>query len=82
MTVLVTAASKYGATGEIARAVGAALTEHGVPAVVLGPEEVREIGQYDAVVLGSAVHAGHWLPSAMALAVDAEHSLRTRPSTR
>ena len=34
MTVLVTAVSTHGSTGEIAQAIGAALTEHGVPAVV------------------------------------------------
>lgn len=67
MTVLVTAATKYGATGEIAHAIGAALAERGVPTVVLPPEEVDGLGAYDAVVLGSAVYAGHWLPSALAL---------------
>ena len=67
MTVLVTAATKNGATGEIAQAIGAALTERGVPAVVLPPEDVRDVGGYDAVVLGSAVYSGHWLPAAMAL---------------
>jgi menaquinone-dependent protoporphyrinogen oxidase len=67
MTVLVTAATKHGATGEIAEAIGAALTERGVPTVVLPPEQVDDIGGYDAVVLGSAVYAGRWLPAAMAL---------------
>jgi menaquinone-dependent protoporphyrinogen oxidase len=67
MAVLVTAATKNGATGEIAQAIGAALTQRGVPAVVMPPEDVRDIGSYDAVVLGSAVYSGHWLPAAMAL---------------
>ena len=67
MTVLVTAATRNGATGEIAQAIGAALTERGVPAVVLAPEEVRDVENYDAVVLGSAVYTGHWLPAALAL---------------
>ena len=67
MPVLVTAATRNGATGEIARVIGAALIERGVPAVVLAPEEVRDIGGYDAVVLGSAVYSGHWLPAAMTL---------------
>jgi menaquinone-dependent protoporphyrinogen oxidase len=62
--VLVTAATKNGSTGEIAELIGATLTERGVPAVVLRPEEVRDIGRYDAVVLGSAVYSGHWLPAA------------------
>jgi menaquinone-dependent protoporphyrinogen oxidase len=67
MTVLVTAATKNGSTGEIAQAIGTALTERGVPAVVMSPEEVRELGGYDAVVLGSAVSSGHWMPAAIAL---------------
>jgi len=67
MTVLVTAATKHGSTGEIAQAIGAALTERGVEVLVLPPEEVRDIGEYDAVALGSAVYGGHWLSSAMAL---------------
>ena len=67
MTVLVTAATKNGSTGEIALAIGAALTERGVPAVVMPPDEVRDIGEYDAIVLGSAVYSGHWMPAATAL---------------
>ncbi len=79
MTVLVTAATKNGATGEIAQAIGAALTERGVPAVVLAPEEVRDIGGYDAVVLGSAVYSGHWLPEAMALVDRCSGAWAARP---
>lgn len=64
MTVLMTAATKHGSTGEIAQAIGAALTERGIRALVLPTEEVRDIGEYAAVVAGSAVYGGHWLPSA------------------
>jgi menaquinone-dependent protoporphyrinogen oxidase len=67
MTVLVTAATKNGSTGEIARAIGEALVARGAATVVLPPEEVRDLGGYDAVVLGSAVYSGHWLPEALAL---------------
>lgn len=67
MTVLVTAATKYGATREIAQVICDALTERGLPAVVLAPQDVHDLGGYDAVVLGSAVYTGHWLPEAMAL---------------
>lgn len=79
MTVLVTAATKSGATGEIAQAIGAALTERGVPAVVLPPEEVHDIGGYDAVVLGSAVYSGHWLPPATALVERCAGAWAARP---
>lgn len=67
MTVLVTAASKHGSTAEIARAIAVALAGAGVPVTVQPPEQVGSIGDYEAVVLGSAVYAGHWLPEALAL---------------
>jgi menaquinone-dependent protoporphyrinogen oxidase len=55
MRVLVTAASRYGATGEIAQAIGEVFTERGWAAVVVPPEQVQGIDGFDAVVLGSAV---------------------------
>jgi len=55
MKVLVTAATKYGATGEIAQAIGDVLAEAGFDTVVIPPEEVGTVEEYDAVVLGSAV---------------------------
>lgn len=67
MTVLVSAATKHGSTGEIAQAIGAEVRARGVTAVVVSPEQVRDIRKYDAVVLGSAVYVGHWLPAAIAL---------------
>jgi menaquinone-dependent protoporphyrinogen oxidase len=60
----VSAASKYGATAEIAQAIGDVLAERGHTARVVPPEEVRSIQDYDAVVLGSAVYVGHWLTAA------------------
>jgi menaquinone-dependent protoporphyrinogen oxidase len=54
MRVLVTAATKYGSTTEIARAIGDVLAERGFDTTVLPPEEVGSIEEYDAVILGSA----------------------------
>lgn len=68
MKVLVSAASKHGATAEIARAIGDALGERGLEAEVLAPEEVGGLDDYGAVVCGSAVYAGHWLKEAKELA--------------
>lgn len=64
MTVLVTAASKHGATAGIATALADGLRRRGVAAEVLSPGEVGDLSRYDAVVLGSAVYAGHWLGEA------------------
>jgi menaquinone-dependent protoporphyrinogen oxidase len=80
MKVLVTAATKHGATAEIAAAVGEALRgEPGLDASVVSPEEVATIDGYDAVVLGSAVYAGHWLPAARELVDRAGGALAGKP---
>ena len=64
MKVLVSAASKYGATGEIAKAVGEALAGKGLEVTVLPPQEAGAIEEFDAVVLGSAVYMGQWMKPA------------------
>jgi menaquinone-dependent protoporphyrinogen oxidase len=64
MTVLVTAASKHGATREIAEAIARGLAHHGVSAEVLDLGEVSDLDRFDGVVLGSAVYMGHWLEPA------------------
>lgn len=61
MKILVTAASKHGATAEIANAVGEGLRRRGLEVTVAPAEQVDSVDGYDAYVLGSAVHAGHWL---------------------
>jgi menaquinone-dependent protoporphyrinogen oxidase len=64
MTVLVAAASRHGATTEIAAAIGRVLHERGVDAEVAKVEDVESLARYDAVVLGSAVDVGQWLEPA------------------
>ncbi len=68
MRVLVTAASRHGATYEIADRIGETLAARGLDVTVAPPEQVDEYGGYDAIVLGSAVYAGHWLKEARLLA--------------
>jgi menaquinone-dependent protoporphyrinogen oxidase len=79
MKVLVTAASRHGATIEIAQAIGDTLARRGLETTVIPPEQVDDAQPYDAVVLGSAVYTGHWLAPAKALAHRAAPSLATRP---
>ena len=64
MRILVTAASKYGATAGIAEAIGRTLEDESHEVDVLPVEEVSDLERYDSVVLGSGVYAGHWLRSA------------------
>jgi menaquinone-dependent protoporphyrinogen oxidase len=66
--VLVSAGSKHGATQEIAERIGEVLRERGHDVDVAPPEEVVGLGRYEAVILGSAVYAGHWTANALELA--------------
>jgi menaquinone-dependent protoporphyrinogen oxidase len=77
--VLVTAASMQGATAEIAAAIGKTLADHGLAATVIPPGEVSDIDGYDAVILGSAVYAGHWLDAATDFASRCRTGLAARP---
>ena len=79
MRVLVTAATKHGATREIAQVIGDALRDKGLDPTVIEPEQVDTVDDYDAVVLGSAVYAGHWLKPARQLVDRCGRALSARP---
>ena len=64
MEILVTAASKHGATAELATWLAEDLRADGIEATLLPPEAVASIARFGAVVLGSGVYAGHWLDEA------------------
>lgn len=66
--VLVSAASEYGSTAEIAARIGEVLAEDGCSVVITPPEEVGDIASFDAIVLGSAVYMGRWRKDARKLA--------------
>jgi menaquinone-dependent protoporphyrinogen oxidase len=67
MKVLVSAASRHGATTEVAATIAAALTAAGADAVAVVPSEVTGIDGFDAAVIGSAVYVGRWLEPAREL---------------
>ncbi len=79
MKVLVCAASKYGASSEIAKRVGEVLAGKGLEVFVVPPEQTGAIEQFDAVVLGSAVYMGHWMKPARELAERSAAALGARP---
>lgn len=67
MKVLVTADSRHNSTREIAEAITDGLIQRGVDAETRRIEELTDhhaLDGYDAVVLGSAVYMGRWLPAA------------------
>lgn len=67
MKVLVTAASRHGATTEVAASIGAVLQAAGLDVHVLTPSEVRCMDGFDVAVIGSAIYVGRWLEPAREL---------------
>ena len=79
MNVLVAYSSKYGATAEIAEKIGEVLVGSGLRAEVLPVGKVKDVGAYQAVVLGSAVYIGQWQKDAVAFLEANEKLLAERP---
>jgi len=77
--VLVTAASRHESTMEIASAIGVELARAGLEVQVHPVDEVRDLDGADAVVLGSGVYMGRWLPPALEFAARNRDALRARP---
>jgi menaquinone-dependent protoporphyrinogen oxidase len=78
VTILVTAATKHGATMEIAQAIGQVLEAEGLAVTVEPVEQVASLDAFDTVVLGSAVYMGHWLEPARTFAKRHAEELRAR----
>jgi menaquinone-dependent protoporphyrinogen oxidase len=79
MKVLVSAASRHGASAEIATIVGDLLRDTGIDADVIAPEHVASVDGYDAVILGSGVYGGSWLSTAKTFARTHRDDLVRRP---
>jgi menaquinone-dependent protoporphyrinogen oxidase len=80
MTVLVTAASKHGATREIAEQIARALDDRGVSAEFVDIDEVSDLSSYDAYVVGSGVYLGNWLKDARRFIESNAAELAQRPT--
>jgi len=61
MRVLVAYASQYGATREIAAQIAQTLTDNGIEASLKPVDDAMSVEGFDAFVVGSAIHASHWL---------------------
>ena len=77
-TVLVAYASEHGATREIAEHIARTLTDAGLRVDVHDAGDVRDVGAYAAVVIGSAVYMGRWRGSARRLVKRHERELGER----
>jgi len=78
MTVLVAYATSRGSTQGIAERIVDRLRVDGIAAEAKPVTEALDVGQYDAVVFGSAVHGGKWLPEAVGFATEHADALARR----
>ncbi len=65
--ILVAYGTKYGATAEIAEAIGETLRAAGLEVDVERARQVRSLDRYRAVVIGSAVYTARWRSDAQRL---------------
>ena len=78
--ILVTYASRAGSTFEIAAYVAEVLRAAGATVDVAPIPAVHEVKGYDALVIGSAIRMGRWLPEAIAFVQTHHESLSHIPS--
>lgn len=80
MRILVTYASQLGSTTEVAESIGATLRDQGHRVDVIAAANDPAPDAYDAVVVGSAVHGGHWLAPALAFVERHQATLQAKPT--
>jgi len=79
MTVLVAYASRHGATAGIAERIAADLLAASLPAEARYVNDVRDVAEYDAFVIGSSAYMFHWLKKATAFVKRHRAVLAERP---
>lgn len=64
MKVLVAYDTKNGSTEEVAQAIVTRLREHGCSVDIQLAKTVRNLKEFDVLVVGAPIYAGRWLPGA------------------
>jgi menaquinone-dependent protoporphyrinogen oxidase len=77
--ILVTYASRTGATAGVAQAIGKTLSENGAQVDVLPMQEVHDLTPYHAVVAGSAIQRKSWLPESLQFVRTNQAQLAQKP---
>jgi menaquinone-dependent protoporphyrinogen oxidase len=77
--ILVTYASRFGSTKGVAEAIGKTLAESGAQVDIFPMREVKDLSPYQAVVAGSAINAGAWLPEAIQFVQTHQSELNQKP---
>ena len=78
--VLVTYASKSGSTAAIAESIAKTFSEKGLNVDLLQIKNVKDINQYQAVVVGSAIYMGSWMSDAVKFIEENQAELNQIPT--
>lgn len=76
---LVTYASRTDSTAGVAEAIGKALGKRGLRVDVMDMSAVKDLTPYSAVIAGSAIQGGQWLPEALQFVRANQSTLRSKP---
>lgn len=79
MKILVAYASAHGTTGEVANFMARILENFGADVTCAPVEKVESVAEYDAFVLGSAIHEGVWLQGMLLFLDKFEAELMQKP---
>jgi len=77
--ILVTYASRAGSTTGVAEEIARTLTEQGAQVELRPMQEITDLAPYSAVVAGSAIQRGKWLPEAMEFIEKYQDALAYKP---
>ena len=78
-TILVAYATRYGSTAEVAEAVGDELRKAGAEVDVQPIDDIQDLSRYQAVIIGSPIYMGKWLPEAQVFVERHQQHLRGIP---
>jgi menaquinone-dependent protoporphyrinogen oxidase len=76
--ILIAYASKYGSTKEIAEKIGEVLKQEGLQADIVPVKSVKNLSDYQTVILGTAMYMGMWRKEAVNLLKKNEKLLSER----
>ena len=77
--VLVAYATRAGSTASVAERVAGVLNRSGFVAEAVNVKETRDVGSYDAVVVGSAIRAGKLMPEVLKFLDKNKAALESKP---
>ena len=78
-SILVTYATRYGSTQEVAESITIALSQAGFDVELQPLQDVKTLDSYGAVVLGAAIYNARWHPDAHQFLSQHQEALKQRP---